>query len=115
LLLCACCLQHDEGWIATWKSKYWLPWCVARTRPVKNLLNLYQEFTSYKLRYACTWDEVGWYCIKECLNAVRVLASCWQHHQEFTSYKLRYTCTCDEVSVCAASNAIRSRGRLRAV
>jgi hypothetical protein len=52
-------LQHDEGWIATWKSKYWLPWCVARTRPVKNLVNLYQEFTSYKLRYVCTWDEVG--------------------------------------------------------
>jgi hypothetical protein len=51
-------MQHDEGWIATWKCRYWLPWCVARTRPVKNLMNLYQEFTSYKLRYACTWEEV---------------------------------------------------------
>jgi hypothetical protein len=35
---------------------------VARTRPVKNLTNLYQEFTSYKLRYVCTWDEVSGLC-----------------------------------------------------
>ncbi|KAF6255033.1 hypothetical protein COO60DRAFT_259439 [Scenedesmus sp. NREL 46B-D3] len=49
--------RHDEGWIATWKCKYWLPWCISRTRPVKILMNLYQEFTSYKLRYVCTWDE----------------------------------------------------------
>uniref|UniRef100_A0A383V720 Uncharacterized protein n=1 Tax=Tetradesmus obliquus TaxID=3088 RepID=A0A383V720_TETOB len=49
--------KHDQGWIASYKARYWLPWCVARTRPVLNLVHLYQEFTSYKLRYTCTWEE----------------------------------------------------------
>lgn len=42
-------------WVRSWKEKYWRPWCVARTAPLRQLVNLYQDFASYKLKEECTW------------------------------------------------------------
>ena len=39
----------------SWKEKYWRPWCVARTAPLRCLVNLYQDFASYKLKEECAW------------------------------------------------------------
>lgn len=57
---CGAChhVQDEEGWTAAWKRRYWAPWCVARTGPVKGLMSLYQDFASYKLKEECTWPQV---------------------------------------------------------
>eukprot|EP00879_Flechtneria_rotunda_P000618 GHRR01000731.1.p1 GENE.GHRR01000731.1~~GHRR01000731.1.p1 ORF type:complete len:1462 (+),score=478.47 GHRR01000731.1:180-4565(+) len=49
--------KDEQGWTATWKRRYWAPWCVARTTPVRGLMGLYQDFASYKLKEDCTWKE----------------------------------------------------------
>jgi hypothetical protein len=54
---CACvsALQSATSWVTKWKTTYWRPWCVARTAPLRCLMNLYQDFASYKLKQECTW------------------------------------------------------------
>eukprot|EP00775_Hariotina_reticulata_P010000 gene10000-10154_t len=49
--------KGEAGWIAAWKCRYWAPWCVARTDPVKAVMHLYMDFSSYKLKEKCTWSE----------------------------------------------------------
>lgn len=48
-------LQNEDSWVRSWKERYWRPWCVARTEPLRCLMNLYQDFGSYKLKEECTW------------------------------------------------------------
>lgn len=57
-------MQSEDSWVTSWKSNYWRPWCVARTAPLRCLMNLYQDFGSYKLKEECTW-LVGspWMCV----------------------------------------------------
>lgn len=48
-------LQKEDSWVRSWKERYWRPWCVARMAPLRCLMNLYQDFASYKLKESCTW------------------------------------------------------------
>lgn len=52
---CVSALQSSTSWVTKWKTTYWRPWCVARTAPLRCLMNLYQDFASYKLKQECTW------------------------------------------------------------